>query len=174
MDAYIGSIMPMAFSYAPVGWMSCEGQILPISNYSALFALLGTYYGGNGVSTFGLPDLRGRAVIGQGQGPGLPIYDIGDAQGTNAVTLSSNQLPPHTHQITVHANSFSSSTNDPANAYFGGGSTQIYDSATDNTPMNLQSIIASPTGSSQPVSIQNPYVAMYYNICVEGIFPSRN
>lgn len=164
----------MAISYAPVGWMSCEGQLLPIANYSALFALIGTYYGGNGVSTFGLPDLRGRAIIGQGQGPGLPTYDIGEAQGTNAVTLSSNQLPPHTHQITVNANSFSSSTADPANAYFGGGSTQVYDSATDNTPMNPTSMIALPTGGSQPVNIQNPYLAMYYNICVEGIFPSRN
>lgn len=174
MDAYIGSIIPMAISYAPVGWMSCEGQQLSIGTYSALFALVGTYYGGDGVNTFCLPDLRGRAIIGQGQGPGLPDYMIGQAQGNTAIVLTTSQLPPHTHQINVHANSFSSSTNNPANAFFGGGNTAVYDVASDNTNMNMQSITAAPTGNNQPIDIQNPYLAMYYNICVEGIFPTRN
>lgn len=164
----------MAINYAPLGWMSCEGQLLSIATYSALFALIGTDYGGDGTNTFALPDLRGRAIIGQGQGPGQPFFPVGAAQGNISTTLTAANLPPHTHQINVHTNSFASSTNNPAGAFFGGGSNAIYDTTTDGTTMNMQSITAAPTGSNQPVNIQNPYLAMYYNICVEGIFPARN
>lgn len=174
MEAYIGSIIPMAINYAPVGWMSCEGQLLSIAEYSALFALVGTDYGGDGTNTFALPDLRGRAIIGQGQGPGQPFFPVGARQGTTSVTLSASQLPPHTHQINVHANSFGASTNNPAGAYFGGGSNVIYDTTNDGTNMNMQSVTAGVAGGNQPIDIQNPYLAMYYNICIEGIFPSRN
>lgn len=174
MDAYIGSIIPMAISYVPLGWMSCEGQQLQISTYSALYALLGTIYGGDGTFTFALPDLRGRAIIGQGQGPGQPEFPVGAAQGTTTVTLTASQLPIHTHQINVHANAFAASTANPANAFFGGGSNVIYDASSDGTNMNMQSITVAATGGNYPIDIQNPYLAMYYNICMEGIFPARN
>lgn len=165
----------MAFPFAPRGWASCEGQLMQIAPNTALFSLLGTQFGGNGQTTFGLPDLRGRMIIGQGRGPGLPAYPVGQSGGATQITLITPQIPAHTHQIVAKANSFSASTGDPSNAYFGGGSLSIYDAAWDNnSTMNPGCITASPTGGSQPISIQNPYVAMYYNIATQGIFPSRN
>ncbi|MBL7691138.1 MAG: phage tail protein [Flavipsychrobacter sp.] len=175
MEVFLGSILPMAFPFAPRGWASCEGQLMSIAQNTALFSLLGTRYGGNGQSTFGLPDLRGRMIIGQGQGPGLPAYQVGQSGGATQTTLNILQLPAHTHPVVAKANSFSASTGDPANAFFGGGSLPIYDTAWDNSStMNPACMTASPTGGSQPFSIQNPYVAMYYNIATQGIFPSRN
>jgi len=171
----MGSIMPMAFSFAPYGWMSCEGQLLPISQYSAVFALLGTMYGGNGQTTFQLPDLRGRMIIGQGTGPGLPTYDVGEMGGAPQVTLLISQMPMHTHAIVAKANGLSSNSNDPNGNYFGGGTVANYDTAQDNSSvLNPQCITAGVAGGSQPVGIMNPYVAMYYNICMQGIFPTRN
>ncbi len=175
MEVFLGSILPMAFPFAPRGWASCEGQTMQIAQNTALFSLLGTKYGGNGQTTFCLPDLRGRMVIGQGQGPGLPSYQVGQSGGSSQATLTVNQLPAHTHQVVAKANSFGATTGDPANAFFGGGGPTIYDTAWDNTStMNPACMTASPTGGSQPFSILNPYVAMYYNIATQGIFPSRN
>jgi microcystin-dependent protein len=175
MEVFLGTILPMAFPFAPRGWASCEGQIMQIAQNTALFSLLGTKYGGNGQTTFCLPDLRGRMIIGQGQGPNLPVYQVGQSGGAVTATLTANQLPAHTHQIVAKANSFSASTGDPSNAFFGGGGPSIYDSAWDNSStMNPACITATQTGGGQPISIQNPYVAMYYNIATQGIFPSRN
>jgi len=175
MEAYVGSIMPMAFNFAPQGWMSCEGQTLAIAQYSAVFALLGTMYGGNGTSTFALPDLRGRMIIGQGTGPGLPSYVVGQKAGLPNVTLTTQQMPSHTHTIVAKANGLSSNSNDPNGNYFGGGTVTNYDTTQDGSSvLNPQCITAAAAGSSLPVAIMNPYVAMYYNICINGIFPSRN
>ena len=174
MDAFIGSILPMAFSFAPVNWMSCEGQLLPISSYQALFALIGTMYGGNGTTNFQLPDLRGRIIKGQGTGPGLPHYNVGQKGGTENVTLTVQNLPAHNHAITVNANGNSSTSNDPTNNYFGGNGPLVYETTKDGTVMNTGAITATNTGNGVPFGILNPYLAMYYNICVQGYFPSRN
>ncbi len=100
LDPFIGEVELFGFNFAPVGWMTCDGQLLPISQYTALFSLLGTYYGGNGTSNFALPDLRGRVPVNQGQGPGLTPKTIGQPGGTETTTLSILQMPAHTHAIT--------------------------------------------------------------------------
>lgn len=173
MEPFLGSIMPMAFNFAPIGWYSCSGQLLSISQNTALFSLLGTYYGGDGQTTFALPDLRGRVVIGQGQGPGLSNYSVGEAAGVESVTLLNSQMPAHSHTIVVNTNGFSSGTSDPKNNYFGGGVISMYDASGDNTGMNPLAFTAAAAGGSQPFSVLNPYVCMSYNIAYEGIFPSR-
>lgn len=171
---FLGTIVPMAINFAPRGWMSCEGQILPIQQYAALFSLLGTNYGGNGTSTFALPDLRGRMSIGQGNGPGLPQYVVGENGGGTSVTLIAAQMPVHNHPISTKANAFSATSSDPSNNYFGGSGPNIYDSGTDSTALNPACITATPIGANQPIGIANPFLGLYYNIAIEGLFPSRN
>jgi microcystin-dependent protein len=173
-NAFLGSIMPVAFNFAPRGWQTCEGQILSISANSALFSLLGTAYGGNGTTTFALPDLRGRAIVGAGNAPGRPAYAMGQQGGKQNVYLSVNNLPSHSHGITVRGNGLSSNLNDPNNSYFGGGSVQAYDSAPDASVMNQQCASMASTGGSLPMSVVNPYLGLYVVIAITGIFPSRN
>lgn len=175
MEAYIGTVMPMGFGFAPKGWATCSGQILAISTNTALFSLLGTTFGGDGRTTFGLPDLQGRMIVGQGQGPGLSGVSWGEKSGQEETTLTLNQLPNHGHAVVVRANGLSSNANDPSNNYFGGGSVNMYDSDWDNsTVMNPQCVISSYVGGNMPIPVRNPYLGMYYCICQYGIYPSRN
>lgn len=174
MTGIMGAMMPVAFNFAPRAWMSCEGQLLAINSNTALFSLLGTTYGGDGRTTFGLPDMRGRIAVGQGTGPGLQPIQLGQKAGVMNVSLNVLQLPSHTHAVTTKANAFSATSSDPSNNYFGGSGPNIYDPATDNTLMNPACISAAIAGNGIPVNIQNPYVGMYYLICIQGIFPSRN
>ena len=174
MDAYIGQIIIFAGNFAPKGWAMCNGQLMSIQQNAALFSILGTYYGGNGTSTFGLPDLRGRAPISMGQGPGLPDYALGEMGGVNNVSLTLAQMPAHTHTFNADANS--AATTDPTNAYMGnigaGNTPAIYSTNNPNVAMGAQSI--APAGGNLPVSIMQPYLAVNYIICLAGIFPSRN
>lgn len=174
MEAYIGTIMPVAFSFAPRGWMSCQGQLLQINQYQALFSLIGTIYGGDGVQTFALPDLRGRMIVGQGQSTTGQHYATGETGGQPQVTLLTTQMPAHTHAITVRCNAMAASTGDPNNAYFGGGGTAVYDAAQDNTTMNPAATVVGSIGAGAPFSITNPILPMYYCINTVGLFPSRN
>ena len=164
----------MAFTFAPKGWMTCQGQILSIAQYSALFSLLGTNYGGDGRTTFGLPDLQGRRVIGQGNSPSVGNYVVGQKAGVESTTVLLSQLPTHIHTVAVKANQIASETNDPQNNYFGGGGPNNYTATTPDVTMNPAETVATSVGGSQPMNIQAPYLAMYYNICTQGIFPSRN
>jgi microcystin-dependent protein len=166
--------MPVAFPYAPRGWTSCEGQLLSISQNQALFSLIGTAYGGDGVQTFGLPDLRGRVIVGQGQSASGQQYSTGEKGGTYQTTLSLNQMPAHNHAIIVRCNAMAASTGDPSNAYFGGGGPATYDSAQDNTVMNQGSVTAIPAGLGVPIPLTNPVLPMYYCINTIGLFPTRN
>src|ERR1700722_20828960 len=102
-DNFVGEIRIVGFNFAPVGWATCDGQLMPISQNTALFSLLGTFYGGDGKTTFALPDLRGRVAVGQGQGPGLSPYDIGEVLGVEAVTLLGSQIASHTHPFSAVA-----------------------------------------------------------------------
>lgn len=174
MEAYIGTIMPVAFPFAPRGWTSCEGQLLSISQNQALFSLIGTTYGGNGMQTFALPDLRGRVIVGQGQSTTGQNYTTGQTGGQPQTTMMPMQMPSHTHAITVRCNAMAASTADPNNAYFGGGGTAIYDGAQDNTTMNPGAATATQSGGSSPISLTNPILPMYYCINTVGIYPSRN
>jgi len=180
MDPYIGSIMLFAGNFAPRNYMLCAGQLLPISQYSALFSILGTTYGGNGTSTFGLPDLRGRAAIGQGQGPGLSPISLGEMAGTESVTVLSTNMPAHTHTATVTINCVNDSrpNNDtPAGQALDNGSTvAMFSGSTPDTPMaaGMATAQIGNAGGSQPISIQDPFLGLNYCIAIQGIFPSRN
>lgn len=182
MDQYLAIIIPWGGNFNPVQFQLCAGQILPISSNTALFSLLGTYYGGNGTSNFSLPDLRGRVPVGQGDGPGLTPYVLGEMGGTETVTLLSSNIPMHTHGVNAVTSAGNQSS--PSNCYFGEGPksgtpphqtvTDFYQNAAVNTPLNVQSVSVNVGGGSFPISIMQPYLAVTYIIATQGIFPPRN
>lgn len=183
MDEYIAIIKMFAGNFAPRGFMLCQGQILSISTNTALFSLLGTTYGGNGQTTFGLPDLRGRVPVGTGQGPGLAPVNAGDISGTTTVTLLTQNMPAHTHPataaISIPAIADDGNTNVPGTTSIlasGPSNVTIYSNNPPDTtltpfPANVTVGIA---GGSQPFSIMQPYLGMNYIICTQGLFPPRN
>jgi microcystin-dependent protein len=181
-EPFIGEIKILGFNFAPRGYQTCSGQLLAINSNTALYSLLGTNYGGDGRVTFGLPDLRGRMPIGQGSGPGLPSYAMGEKSGATSVSLGTSNMPPHIHTLnTVSARLQASSasadetsadgnflTNVTNPIYSGNGATPgIY---TGNIQVSGTTDV---TGSGVPVSITNPYLVINYSIATEGIFPSR-
>lgn len=180
-EPFIGEIKILGFNFPPRGYMLCAGQLISIAEYTALFSLIGTYYGGDGQTTFALPDLQGRVPIGQGQGPGLPNYVIGQKGGTTQTALTTNNLPAHVHPATGISVNMSVSNNDgdvadPSGAFLAKGSSDIYSSvATSNNygPLTIAGQTGI-TGSNTPIDITNPYLAINYSIALEGIFPSRN
>lgn len=180
IEPYLGNVTVFAGNFAPRAWMFCQGQLLAIAQYDALFALIGTTYGGDGQTTFALPDLRSRVAVHQGQGQGLSMYTLGEASGTESTTLLSLNLPVHNHSITAFnvlqaASTATTGANVPTNAYPAAGET-MYVNSTDGTMMGVYSSMSSTpiAGGSQPVSLLQPFLAMNYIIAVEGIFPSRN
>jgi microcystin-dependent protein len=173
-EPYIGEIRLFGGNFAPKNYALCDGQILAISQNQALFAILGTTYGGNGASTFGLPDLRGRVPVGAGQAPGLSIYTLGEQTGTEGVALTQNQLPQHTHLVSC--TSTSGTAGSPAGAIFAKvpvarGSVNIYGTTTD-VSMSPASIGVS--GGSVPHNNVAPYLGISFIIALFGAFPSRN
>lgn len=165
-DYYLGEIRLFGFNFAPRGWALCNGQLMSISQNSALFALLGTTYGGDGITTFALPDLRGRVAIHQGQGPGLSSHVMGEVGGTETVTLTTNQMPSHAHNPLGSAGAQTTNRPDGAAPAQGGN----YSTPDASHPMATTSVV----GGSQPHNNVQPYLTMNYCIAVTGIFPSRN
>jgi microcystin-dependent protein len=182
MDQYLGSIWAFAFNFNPVGWQQCNGQILNIQSNAALFALLGTIYGGNGTSTFALPDLRGRIAIGWGQGPGLQNYNIGQVGGTENLTLTVANLPQHTHAVNPSpvpaipaVSNKTGSQASPVNNYFSTATHNGYSTtAGSNQTMAATTGQSGVAGSSTPIPLKNPYQVLNYCIATSGAFPSRN
>ncbi|MDQ3278661.1 MAG: tail fiber protein [Bacteroidota bacterium] len=178
MEGYIAQIILFAGNFAPRGWAFCQGQLLSIAQNTALFALLGTTYGGNGQTTFALPDLRGRVPVGPGQGPGLSIINLGQVGGTETTTLLTTNMPAHNHTVSVtpRAVSDAGDTSDPTNAYPANSGALDREYKASGTFVNMGAATATSgiAGGSQPFSIRNPYLGMNYIICMEGIFPSRN
>ncbi|MBV6441037.1 MAG: phage tail protein [Haliscomenobacteraceae bacterium CHB4] len=177
MEGYIAQILFFAGNFAPRSWAFCDGSLLPISQYQALFSLIGTIYGGDGISTFALPDLRGRVAVGAGDGPGLSDYQLGQKGGAEYTTLTVNQLPTHTHQVNIQlaVSTGNGTTDEPNGNVLAGSSANIYATATSaNGKLAGISATDTPTGGNQPVSIVQPYLAMNYIICLEGIYPSRS
>jgi microcystin-dependent protein len=169
-DAYIGQISIYSFNYPPKGWAFCNGQTLAISQNQALFSLLGTYYGGNGQTTFQLPNLQGKLAVGQGQGPGLTNRIIGETGGESAHTLIVQEIPAHTHQVnyTGTANSLTPSGDlwapDPnGNLTFASAGSETLDATA-----------VAQAGGSQPHNNIQPVTVVTFSICLSGIFPSRN
>jgi microcystin-dependent protein len=171
MDPFIGEIRMFGGNFAPQGWALCEGQLMSISQYTALFSILGTTFGGNGTSTFALPDLRGRLTIGPGTGPGLAPYTLGQQGGTESVTLLASQLPAHTHAVNAYNGTGDKSSvagSLPAN----GSKPDYYSDQAGTTTMNPGMI--APAGGGVPLSILQPYLTVTFIIALIGIYPSRS
>ena len=184
MDEYLGIIKLFAGDFAPRGWAMCNGQLFSISRYSTLFSILGTTYGGNGVSTFALPNLQSRTPIGMGQGQGLSYRNQGEVSGSEKNTLSIPNLPPHNHQAVLSAsNADSGQSAATAGASIATPGTLTgrtfsgtlgYNTATPNTILNPASVTTGVVGQGIPVNNMQPFMAMNYIICVEGgIYPQR-
>jgi microcystin-dependent protein len=169
-DQFIGEIRMVGFNFAPYGWALCNGQTLAISQNTALFSLLGTYYGGDGVTTFQLPNLQSRVPLHQGQGVGLSPYVVGQNGGFESITLTSQQMPQHNHTV---ATATTSSSNKPANNYWAdaaGGN--MYSAGPATGTLNGQAM--SYQGNGLPHSNLQPYLAVSFIIATQGIFPPRN
>lgn len=177
-DPYLADVSIFAGNFAPRGWAFCDGQLLPISSYSALFSLLGTTYGGDGRTTFALPDLRGRMPIGPGNGPGLPTYILGARGGNFQHTLTIGEMPSHGHSPQLHAEQTVADQNVPANRMLGvsPSATPIYANidAANDIPMATASITEQNQGGNQAFPTMNPYLAIHYIIALQGVFPSRS
>lgn len=167
---FIGTIRMFGGNFAPVGHAMCSGQLMSISQNDALFALIGTTYGGDGQNTFALPDMRGRVPVHQGSGPGLSNYTIGQAAGTETVTLTTGQMPAHTH--TLGANSTDGSLTSPQNNFWGLATDNRYSNAAPAAGMNPAQV--SSQGGSQPHENMMPYLCINFIIALEGFFPSQN
>jgi microcystin-dependent protein len=192
MEGTIGEIRMFAGNFAPRSWAFCNGQLLSIAQNTALFSILGVTYGGNGQTTFALPNFNGRTAVGTGTVQGQPTVDLGQTAGNNSVTLTVANLPAHNHPATatvtgtVNPKAFADTAtgDDPSNSFpaISSGSEKIYTSSTQtpDATMGASPIAATAqvtvgnTGGSQPVNVANPYLGMNYIICLEGIFPSRN
>jgi microcystin-dependent protein len=209
-DQYLGEIRMVGFNFAPVGWALCNGQLMSVSSNNALFALLGTTYGGNGQTTFGLPDLQGRVPLNVGNGAGLPSYEWGQRGGVASVTLNQQQMPQHTHvatftpsggggtpsvNVSITGSSATGTTSTPTGNYLAGAATGSGHGSPLYVPGNsappgagtiagVQATLSGVsggggtvtnalTGGSLPVSIEPPYLAIYFIIALTGIFPSR-
>ena len=171
-DPFVAEIRIFPFNFAPKGWAWCDGQLLPLSQNTALFSLLGTTYGGNGKTNFALPDLQGRVPMHPGQGPGLSLHDLGETGGTETVTLLESEIPMHTHNMRAHDIDLGelnapSSTRSLAKS----ANSTIYTAAANLTAMSSQAL--APAGGDQPHNNLQPYLTCYFCIALQGVFPPR-
>lgn len=179
MDAYTGSIFAVGFNFAPQNspgtWALCDGRLYNINDYQALYSLLGTTYGGDGVTTFGVPDLRGRAPIGQGQGTGLTNRPYGTKGGDWMVALTTANIPAHTHALTVGPLVAGGAANSqtPENCYFGSGPNVYASAPTGPDAINPSTEVTSNYGTSAGLSTIPPYLVINYVICMNGIYPTQ-
>ncbi len=172
-DPFVAEIRIFPFNFAPRGWAFCDGQLLPLSQNTALFSLLGTTYGGNGNSNFALPDLQGRAPMHPGQGPGLSLHDLGETGGSETVTLLESEIPSHTHREMAYSGDAADSRTPGPNASLGVPSPgNLYDvTATPLSQMHPSAIAA--TGGDQPHNNLQPYLTFNFCIALQGVFPPR-
>ncbi len=175
---FVAEIRIFACNFAPTGWAQCNGQLLPISQNTALFSLLGTQYGGDGKSTFALPNFQGTVATNQGQGPGLQEWFVGQMQGSDDITLLISEIPLHPHNVA--ANTVNATTGDPTNAVLArgnfsfqgnNGSVPFYSDSAPTTAMNQMALAV--TGSSQPHNNLSPYLVNNFCIALQGVFPPR-
>lgn len=175
MDPYLGDIRLFAGNFAPAGWVICDGRLLAISENDALFAIIGTTYGGDGVTTFAVPDLRGRLPVGQGNGPGLSPRVIGQKYGVESVTLLTTQIPSHSHSFSASTSAPSTSPSPTGTVFAHSDTDKIYVSSPSGPmPETMNAATVQATGGSQPHNNVMPTTAINYILCVAGIFPSRN
>lgn len=169
-EAYLGEIRLFPFFFVPSGWAACNGQLLNIQQNTALYSLLGATFGGDGITNFALPNLNGRVVVGSGPYPGLPTYQVGQTGGADKVTLTSTQVPPHSHLVL--ASSGDAESNSPINMFPAAGATGAY---SPNATATMNPSMIQPSGAT-PQAHENrpPYLVLHYCIALEGIYPSRD
>lgn len=181
LNPFVAEIRIFAGNFAPTGWAKCEGQLMSISQNTALFSLLGTFYGGDGKNTFALPDLRERVAIGIGQGPGLSNYDLGQTGGESSVILTPENLPIHNHTGTISVSSATGTTSvatqstslaSPVQPFNGTTRTVLAHNTTSGNITNT-SMTTSVAGTSTPLPIAQPYLVCNYIIALQGVFPQR-
>jgi microcystin-dependent protein len=169
-EPFLGQIALVPYNFAPIGWQFCQGQLLSIPQNTALFSLLGTTYGGDGIHTFALPDLRGRVPIGSGEGPGLSPVALGETGGAETYTLTIAQLPAHSHPLM--ASTLEAAVVSPTGSVLGSKArVPLYSGPGELTTMAPASI--GETGGNEPYLVRNPYLGLNYIIAMQGIFPSR-
>lgn len=190
-EPFLGMVALLPYNFAPRGWAFCNGQVLSIAQNTALFSLIGTTYGGDGVTTFALPDLRGRVPMSAGQGPGLSNRDLGELSGTETVTLVSSQMPVHTHAVSHNLQAQARATTQPGTSRSPANALPALEAAGVTAVYNDQPISPNATmapgaisltggvtvgaaGGSQPFGIVQPYLVLNYCIALEGIYPSRS
>jgi microcystin-dependent protein len=172
-DPFVAEIRIFPFNFAPRGWAWCDGQLLPLSQNTALFSLLGTTYGGNGKSNFALPDLQGRAPMHPGQGPGLSLHDLGETGGSETVTLLESEIPSHSHAL-------NGTIEDSTQGTFSAGVTlaksiggTLFQTTTNSGLVSMAPESLAPAGGDQPHNNLQPYLTFYFCIALQGVFPPR-
>jgi microcystin-dependent protein len=169
-DPFVAEIRIFPFNFAPKGWAWCDGQLLPLSQNTALFSLLGTTYGGDGKSNFALPDLQGSAPMHPGQGPGLSLHDLGETGGSDTVTLLESEIPTHSHA--ANASEGDGTERSPAGQLLATG-VGISQYQSPGALTNLSPSAIAPAGGDQPHNNLQPYLTFYFNIALQGVFPPR-
>jgi microcystin-dependent protein len=172
-DPFVAEIRIFPFNFAPRGWAWCDGQLLPLSQNTALFSLLGTTYGGNGKSNFALPNLQGATVMQPGQGPGLSLHDLGEVGGSETVSLLESEIPSHRHALSSMNESATTNvaTANFAARPFGRGNNLYTPASSPAVAMNANML--APTGGDQPHNNMMPYLTLYFCIALQGVFPPR-
>lgn len=182
-ESFVAEIAIVGFNFAPVGWAMCNGQLLPIAQNTALFSLLGTTYGGDGRTTFALPNLQGAVAIHHGQGPGLSSHFLGESAGAETTTLLTTNMPQHQHpgqaggqaaSLTQAATSQAGTTNIPEEGVPATTGSELRYAATANASMAPYDLSTQNVGSSLPFNLLQPYLALNYCIALQGVFPSRS
>lgn len=171
MDPFVAEIRIFTGNFAPTGWARCDGQILPLSQNTALFSLLGTIYGGNGLNTFALPNLQGRSPMHPGQGPGLSLRDLGEESGSETVTLLSTETPSHTHNL-MAINDIGDVNTPTNNGFSRSTGASVYAASGPVTAMSPQAI--SIAGSGLPHNNRQPLLTLTFIIALQGVFPPRS
>lgn len=172
-DPFVAEIRIFPFNFAPRGWAWCDGQLLPLSQNTALFSLLGTTYGGNGVSNFALPDLQGRAPMHPGQGPGLSLHDLGETGGSETVTLLESEIPSHNHTVRANADFADLQKPTAVRSLARSQNALAYQTTTDQSLVSLAPPALSVAGGDAPHNNLQPYLTFYFCIALQGVFPPR-
>jgi microcystin-dependent protein len=173
-DPFVAEIRIFPFNFAPKGWAWCDGQLMPLSQNTALFSLLGTTYGGNGKSNFALPDLQGRAPMHPGQGPGLSLHDLGEAGGSETVTLLQSEIPVHTHTLRASSEIGDLQGPAPPRSLARSANATAYQNTTNANLAMMAPEALAPAGGSAPHNNMQPYLTFYFCIALQGVFPPRS